>query len=52
MFVAVNEVINYFYQSKYNTFATELKRFQIIQGYYSYLAYLAYVKDKNLKRKS
>lgn len=51
MFVAVNEVTNYFYQSKYNTFATELKRFQIIQGYYSYLAYLAYVKDKNLKRK-
>ncbi|MGV1001572.1 glycosyltransferase family 2 protein [Empedobacter falsenii] len=51
MFVAVNEVINYFYQSKYNTFATELKRFQIIQGYYSYLAYFVYVKDKNLKRK-
>ena len=49
MFVAVNEVTNYFYQSKYNTFATELKRFQIIQGYYSYLAYLAYVKDKTLK---
>lgn len=49
MFVAVNEVTNYFYKSKYNTFATELKRFQIIQGYYSYLAYLAYVKDKTLK---
>ncbi|MDH0658584.1 glycosyltransferase [Empedobacter sp. GD03865] len=51
MFVAVNEVANYFYQSNYNTFVTELKRFQIIQGYYSYLAYLAYVKDNNLKRK-
>lgn len=49
MFVAVNEVTNYFYKSKYNTFATELKRFQIIQGYYSYLAYVAYVKDKTLK---
>lgn len=49
MFLAVNEVTNYFYKSKYNTFATELKRFQIIQGYYSYLAYVAYVKDKSLK---
>lgn len=51
MFLAVNEVTNYFYKSKYNTFATELKRFQIIQGYYSYLAYVAYVKDKSLKTK-
>lgn len=50
MFLAVNEVTNYFYKSKYNTFATELKRFQIIQGYYSYLAYVAYVKDNFLKR--
>ncbi len=51
MFVAVNEVSNYFYKSKYNTFATELRRFQIIQGYYSYLAYVAYVKNKVLKKK-
>ncbi|TGN27133.1 glycosyltransferase [Empedobacter tilapiae] len=49
MFLAVNEVTNYFYKSKYNTFVTELKRFQIIQGYYSYLAYVAYVKNKSLK---
>ncbi|SFN00662.1 Glycosyltransferase involved in cell wall bisynthesis [Algoriella xinjiangensis] len=50
MFFAINEVSDYFYKSNYNTFATELKRFQIIQGYYSYLAYVAFVKDKNLKR--
>lgn len=49
MFFAINEVSDYFYKSNYNTFATELKRFQIIQGYYSYLAYVAFVKDKNLK---
>lgn len=50
MFFAINAVSDYFYKSNYNTFATELKRFQIIQGYYSYLAYVAFVKDKNLKR--
>lgn len=49
MFFAINAVSDYFYKSNYNTFATELKRFQIIQGYYSYLAYVAFVKDKNLK---
>ncbi|WP_413531741.1 glycosyltransferase family 2 protein [Empedobacter brevis] len=50
MFLAINEVTNYFYKSKYNTFVSELKRFQIIQGYYSYLAYVAYVKNKLIKR--
>ena len=49
MFFAINEVTDYFKLSNYNTFAEELKRFQIIQGYYSYLAYVAYVKDKKLK---
>ncbi|MGV0923097.1 glycosyltransferase family 2 protein [Empedobacter tilapiae] len=49
MFLAIKEVTNYFYKSKYNTFVSELKRFQIIQGYYSYLAYVAYVKNKSLK---
>ena len=49
MFFAINEVTDYFKLSNYNTFAKELKRFQIIQGYYSYLAYVAYVKDKTLK---
>ena len=49
MFFAVNEVSDYFKLSNYNTFAVELERFQILQGYYSYLAYVAYVKDKVLK---
>lgn len=51
MFVAINEVKTYFNKSQYALFKTELKRFQIIQGYYSYLAYVAYVKNKVLKRK-
>ena len=49
MFVALKEVTNYFNKSRYHNNQTELKRFQIIQGYYSYLAYVAYVKDKPLK---
>ena len=49
MFVALKEVTNYFNKSIYHNNQTELKRFQIIQGYYSYLAYVAYVKDKPLK---
>ena len=51
MFFAVDEVRNYFNQSSYKNNQKELKRFQIIQGYYSYLAYVAYVKDKDLKQK-
>ncbi|WP_313581101.1 glycosyltransferase [Chishuiella sp.] len=50
MFLAVNEVSNYFKNSVYNNSKTDLKRFQIFQGYYSYLAYVAYVKDKSLKK--
>ncbi|WP_313373447.1 glycosyltransferase family 2 protein [Chishuiella sp.] len=50
MFLAVNEVSNYFMNSAYNSNNSNLKRFQIFQAYYSYLAYVAYVKDKLLKR--
>lgn len=50
MFLAINEVTNYFLQSNYSKNIAELERFQIIQGYYSYLAYLAYVKDKTLRK--
>lgn len=50
MFLAVDEVSNYFKESTYNSNSTDLKRFQIFQGYYSYLAYVAYVKDKSLKK--
>lgn len=49
MFIAVENVTNYFKQSQYRHHLKELKRFQIIQGYYSYLAYVAYVEDKPLK---
>lgn len=49
MFIAVENVTAYFKQSQYQKQVNELKRFQIIQGYYSYLAYVAYVNDKVLK---
>lgn len=49
MFLAINEVSIYFNNSIYKEELIELKRFQILQGYYSYLAYVAYVKEKTLK---
>lgn len=49
MFIALENVKNYFKESNYQSYSDELKRFQILQGYYSYLAYVAYVKDKLLK---
>ncbi|MBS7334508.1 MAG: glycosyltransferase [Weeksellaceae bacterium] len=49
VFIAVEEVTKYFKKSEFFQKNNELKRFQIIQGYYSFLAYLAYVKDKSLK---
>jgi len=49
MFLAINNVSNYFRKSEYFENLNELKRFQIIQGYYSYLAYVAYVKNHTLK---
>lgn len=50
IFIAVSKVTNYFNKSNYNRFAIELKRFQIFQGYYSCLAYIAFVKDKKMKK--
>lgn len=50
MFLAIDEVSNYFKFSIYKRNISDLKRFQIFQGYYSYLAYVAYVKDKSLKK--
>lgn len=50
MFIAIDEVTKYFLKSNYSDKLEELKRFQIIQGYYSYLAYVAFVKDKLLKK--
>jgi glycosyltransferase involved in cell wall biosynthesis len=49
MFLAIEEVTKYFNKSEYKSEIEELKRFHIIQGYYSYLAYVAFVKNKPLK---
>lgn len=49
MFIAIDNVKNAFEKSKFSRFKAELDRFLILQGFYSYLAYVAYVKDKKLK---
>lgn len=49
MFLAIENVSLTFEQSPFKHQKHELKRFQILQGFYSYLAYVAFVKDKNLK---
>lgn len=49
IFIAIENVYNAFLKSNYNTFENEMKRFQIFQGYYCYLAYVAFVNDKPLK---
>lgn len=45
---AVEDVECFFYQSKYSNKLKELKNFQILEGVYSYLAYLAFVKDEKV----
>ena len=42
---AVQDVEDFFGRSKYRTYTTELKGFQILEGVYTYLAYLAFVKN-------
>lgn len=49
MFLAVENVAKAFFESPYKNREKEWKRFFIIQAYYSYLGYVAYVKDKQLK---
>lgn len=51
MFTAIENVEKAFQASVYSANREELKRFQIIQAYYSYLAYVAYAKDKKIKEK-
>ena len=51
MFLAIRNVKNSFEKSAYKEQKIELKRFFILQGFYSYLAYVAYVKDQSLKKK-
>ncbi len=49
LFTSVDNVTKIFITSLYKENKNELKRFQILQGFYSYLAYVARVKDKSLK---
>lgn len=49
IYIAIDNVNDSFSVSNYNNFEDEMKRFVIFQGFYSYLAYVAYIKDKQLK---
>ncbi|HLV23517.1 MAG TPA: glycosyltransferase family 2 protein [Moheibacter sp.] len=51
MFMAIQNVKEAFEKSSFKHRKEEFERFFIFQGYYSFLAYVAYVKDKNLKKK-
>ena len=51
MFTAVENVKNTFEQSDYCHNEDELERFLILQAFYSFAAYVAYVKDHSLKKK-
>ncbi|MCB9203298.1 MAG: glycosyltransferase [Flavobacteriales bacterium] len=51
MFRAISIVRNDFVSSKFHTKKKEWKRFLILNGFYSFLAYTAQVKDKKLKTK-
>lgn len=50
MFLAIRNVKNAFENSPYRNFQNEWERFVILQAYYSYLAYVGYVKEKEVKR--
>jgi glycosyltransferase involved in cell wall biosynthesis len=49
MFLAVKNVKEAFDASPYSKFQEDFNRFFMFQGYYSYLAYVAFVQDKKLK---
>src|SRR5690606_9950855 len=49
MFLAVKNVKIAFEASPYSHFQEDFNRFFIFQGYYSYLAYVAFVQDKKLR---
>lgn len=48
---AVEDVEVYFNQSKYSDKKKEMKNFQILEGVYTFLAYLAFVKEEELHLK-
>ncbi len=50
MFLAIDSVKEAFDNSRYRESKEEFERFFIFQGYYSFLAYVAFVKDKKVKK--
>lgn len=48
---AVRRVSEFYGKTSFKPNQTELKRFQILQGFYSFLAYVAFVKDARVKGK-
>lgn len=48
---AVNEVSDFFEKSMYSEQKTALKNFKILEGVYTFLAYLAFVKEDDVFRK-
>lgn len=50
MFLAIESVKEAFDKSRYREFEEEFERFFIFQGYYSFLAYVAFVREKHLKK--
>ncbi len=50
MFLAIESVKEAFDKSLYSKRREEFERFFIFQGYYSFLAYVAFVRDKKLKK--
>ncbi len=51
MFIAIENVRLAFRKSKFSNETEEWKRFVILQGFYSYLAYVAFVKNREVKKK-
>ena len=49
MFEAIAIVKKDFEKSLYKNFVKDWKKFVILQGFYSFLAYYAYVKDRNIR---
>lgn len=50
MFLAIRNVKESLEKSQYRAYGDEMQRFAILQGYYSYLGYVAYVTDKEVKK--
>ncbi|XOD68507.1 MAG: glycosyltransferase family 2 protein [Flavobacteriales bacterium AspAUS03] len=49
---AINTIEKQFYMSQYKAHSFEIKRFFIFQGYYGFLSYIAFIKDRKVLDKS